>query len=236
MTSQEQHVDVGAYVLGVLDDAEASRFEAHLNYCAVCSQEFDSLAGLTPILAEFAQSAPDVQSLISRPSEGMLDNLIDEVAARRSKGRRRRLYLVAAAAALIIGGPVAATAVTSSDEPAKNPTQVALASGERHSGTDPDTKVKADVGLEDKAWGTHVGLRLANLKGPLKCDLVAISKTGEEQVLTTWSVPKWGYGINGRPALEVSGGAAMKSAEIDRLEVRTLKGDRLVSIPVEARA
>jgi hypothetical protein len=233
VTSQEQHVDVGAYVLGVLDDADASRFEAHLQYCAVCSQEFDSLAGLTPILAEFAQSAPDVQSLVARPSEGLLDNLIGEVAAKRSQGKRRRLYLVAAAAALIIAGPAVATVVTSDDGAGKAPSQSVIA-GDVHSRTDPDTKVQADVGVQDKDWGAKVGLRLSNLKGPLKCDLVAISKTGEEQVVTTWSVPNWGYGINGRPPLEVTGGAAMKSAEIDRFEVRTLKGDRLVSVPVKA--
>lgn len=232
MTSQEQHVDVGAYVLGVLDAEETSRFEAHLKYCTVCSQEFDSLAGLAPILAEFAQSAPDVESLLSSPGEWMLDNLVDEVAARRTRSKRRRLYLVAAAAALIIGGPLVATAVTSDSDPGQPPPASVLATGDLHDGADPDTRVQASVALEDKAWGTRIGLRLAKVRGPLRCDLVAVSKSGEEQVVTTWSVPAWGYGIDGRPPLEVSGGAAMKTADIDRLEVRTLKGDRLVTIPV----
>lgn len=238
MTSPEQHVDVGAYVLGVLDPADASHFEAHLNYCAICAAEFDALAGLEPILAEFAQSAPDVESLTLRPSETMLDTLVGEVAAKRRQGKRRRLYLVAAAAALIVGGPLGTALVTSSGSDSgevRTTAQQVLQDGTRHSHTDPDTKVKAVVGLEDKAWGTSVALRLGGVKGPLKCDLVAVSTKGEEETVSTWAVPPWGYGLNGRPDLVIAGGAAMKSADIDRLEVRIHdEGDRLVSVPVKA--
>lgn len=230
MTSREQHVDVGAYVLGVLDPADASQFEAHLNYCSTCQAEFDTLSGLEPVLAEFARSAPDVQSLTLRPSQSMLDNLVGEVSAKRRQGKRRNLFLVAAAAVLIIGGPMGAAAISSDSGPGQTTAQVALAQGKQHHKTDPDTKVKALVGLQEKAWGTQVGLRLGGLKGPKKCDLVAISKTGEEQVISSWSVPDLGYGVDGRPSLEMAGGAAMKPADIDRLEVRTLDGDRLVSV------
>ncbi|MDF9814968.1 zf-HC2 domain-containing protein [Streptomyces sp. SPB162] len=46
MTSpQGQHADVGAYALGLLDDADATRFETHLAGCASCMGELDELAG-----------------------------------------------------------------------------------------------------------------------------------------------------------------------------------------------
>ena len=53
--------------------------------------------------------------------------------------------------------------------------------------------------MEPKAWGTHTVLELKNVKGPQKCSLIAVSKTGEEEVVTSWSVPKWGYGIEDSP-------------------------------------
>ncbi len=35
------HADVGAYLLGALDDAEMSRFEEHLAGCEECGRELD---------------------------------------------------------------------------------------------------------------------------------------------------------------------------------------------------
>lgn len=120
-----------------------------------------------------------------------------------------RPWLVAAAAALIIGGPVAAVMATG-----------------------------GGTSVEPTAWGTHTVLELKNVKGPRKCRLVAVSKTGEEEVVTSWSVPKWGYGIadsthpTARYPLYVHGGAAMDRADIDHFEARTFDGARLVSVGV----
>ena len=45
--------------------------------------------------------------------------------------------------------------------------------------TDATTKVSATVAMEAKAWGTDAALELTNVKGPLKCSLIAVSKKGE---------------------------------------------------------
>lgn len=45
-------MDVGAYLLGALDDAEMSAFEDHLAGCAECGRHLDELAGLLPVLDE----------------------------------------------------------------------------------------------------------------------------------------------------------------------------------------
>lgn len=116
------------------------------------------------------------------------------------------MYLVAAAAALIIGGPVVAVVATGGGDSGSNqaadphPTSPAEDAFFHHmtekvQATDPVTKVDATVGTEKKAWGTHAVLELNNVTGPEKCSLIAVSKTGEEEVVTSWSVPKWGYGI-----------------------------------------
>ena len=39
MRSLERHRDVGAYALGVLDEAEAFRFEDHLMECPQCAAQ-----------------------------------------------------------------------------------------------------------------------------------------------------------------------------------------------------
>jgi hypothetical protein len=244
------HDAAGAYVLGILDDAEASAFEAHLAGCALCSAHLDEFAGMEPMLAMLAEApgAHPVPHVPAQPAPQLLDGLVDEVARKRAQRRRRSRYLIAAAAVLVIGGPVIAVVTTGDDRsgtPAEaagpHPTSPAEDAFFNHMteklrGTDPRTRVDATVGMEAKAWGTHTVLRLKNVKGPQKCSLIAVSKSGEEEVVTSWSVPKWGYGIensthkSAKYPLYVHGGAAMDRNEIDHFEVRTFDGDRLVEI------
>ncbi|MEV1020877.1 zf-HC2 domain-containing protein [Streptomyces sp. NPDC050264] len=249
------HEAVGAYALGILDDAESSAFEAHLATCERCAAQLEEFAGMEPMLAALAdlparRDAPAVrqvgESLAAAPSSRLADSLLGEVARRRAKKRRRGLYLVAAAAALIIGGPLTVMAVTdgggttgSVAEP--HPTSPAEDAffhhmDEKVQATDATTKVSATIGMEKKAWGTHTVLQLKNVKGPLKCSLVAVAKNGERETVTTWAVPKWGYGIASSPhesakyPLYVHGGAAFDRNQIARFEVETLDGKRLVEV------
>lgn len=246
------HDAAGAYVLGLLDDAEAAAFEAHLAGCARCAAHLDEFAGLEPMLAMLAESPATVPGarplphVPAPPAPRMLGDLVDEVAAKRARRTRRNRYLVAAAAVLIIGGPVVAatatgggsTSVEAADPHPTSPAEDAffLHMKEKVRATDPVTAVDATIGMEPKAWGTHTVLELKNVTGPQKCRLVAVSKTGEEEVVTSWAVPKWGYGIKGstHPAasypLYVHGGAAMARGDIDHFEVRTFDGERLVSV------
>ena len=243
MTMHEQesvHDAVGAYVLGVLDDADATAFEMHLAGCEICAAHLEDFSGMEPMLAMLAEApapAPPQSNVVNLPgmrnmqppgwmdtppprpvpvvpgppSPKVLNGLLDEVAAKRAAKRRRGMYLVAAAAALIIGGPAVAVVVTSDDpgttQATGEPRSASPAEDAFHhitdkvQATDASTKVSATVGMEKKAWGTHTVLELKNVKGPLKCNLIAVSKTGEEEIVTSWAVPTWGYGIpNGTTA------------------------------------
>ncbi|QNP63553.1 anti-sigma factor family protein [Streptomyces genisteinicus] len=271
MTRYEQesvHDAVGAYVLGVLDEADASAFEAHLAGCDLCAARLDEFSGMEPMLAMLADAPPAAAPpqgdpwgmagaadfppprpapvVPASPSPRVLDGLLDEVAVKRAAKRRRGMYLLAACAALIIGGPAVAVVVTADDTRSSraadpHPTSPAEDAFFHHmeekvEGSDATTRVSAVVGLEKKGWGTHTVLELKNVKGPLKCSLVAVSTTGEEEVVTSWAVPEWGYGIEDSPheaarnPLYVHGGAAMDRDEIDRFEVRTFDGTRLVEV------
>ncbi|SDK68813.1 anti-sigma factor family protein [Streptomyces indicus] len=249
------HETVGAYALGILDDAEATAFEAHLAGCDFCAAQLDELAGMEPMLAALAdlpqQPLRDPgavrqvgEQLSTQPSPRLLDNLVGEVAQKRAMKRRRGFYLVAAAAALIIGGPLAVVAVndgggtTTPHAHSTSPAEDAFFHHmeKKFTATDADTDVTATVGVEKKGWGTHTVLELKNVKGPLKCSLIAVGKNGEEETVTSWAVPERGYGIEGSTdkwasnPLYVHGGAALEPEEIDRFEVRTFEGKKLVDV------
>lgn len=97
-----EHETVGAYALGILDDAEATAFEAHLATCEWCAQQLDELAGMEPMMAALADlpgtGTPAVaESLTVKPSARLSEKLVDEVAERRASKRRRNFYLVGTA-------------------------------------------------------------------------------------------------------------------------------------------
>ncbi len=230
MTSPpEDHVDVGAYVLGVLDAADRAAFEEHLANCPQCAEQVAELGVLEPILADYR--AAGGAGTAPRPDDALLGRLVGEVTAARRRTRSRRLVLVAAAAVLVVGGP-AVTAVVTADSSAHPPQTIA----QQFTATDASTGARATVGVERKQWGSQISLQLSNIQGPLNCDLIAVSRTGEQQTVTTWSVPPAGYGASGTAdSLRTTGGAGLQPKEIDHFEVRTLDGRQLlVSVPAQA--
>ncbi|MEV6834141.1 zf-HC2 domain-containing protein [Streptomyces sp. NPDC051133] len=242
-----EHETVGAYALGILDDAEATAFEAHLAGCEWCAQQLDELAGMEPMLAALADlpgsgSTPAIgESLSARPSPRLAEKLVDEVAEKRAMKRRRSFYMIAAAAALIIAGPLAAVAMNSGSDGGGQVTassaQTTFASlPDKKSATDPSSQISATVAMAPKVWGTQAVLELKNAKGPLKCSLVLVAKNGQRVTMSSWSVPKWGYGIpNGKTPeskepLYIGGAAAFQPNEIDHFEVVTFDGKKLVQV------
>ncbi|MBP2474389.1 hypothetical protein JOF53_003261 [Crossiella equi] len=221
------HTDVGAYVLGVLDAQEAEAFEAHLLTCQTCQAELKSLSRLPDLLDELKGGYPAETPAEPTPG-GQLPQLLDELAARRR--RRRIVTWVAAAAATIaiVAGPVVTAMLTSS-----NPAAVAFPEeAKRLTATDPGgTSIEAT--LTERGWGSDVVMALKGVKGPQKCELVAVSKTGQEFTVNSWIVPERGYGVPANPnALMMRGGAAVKPGEISKLVVRTLDKQTLVSMDV----
>lgn len=244
-----EHETVGAYALGILDDVEATAFEAHLATCEWCAQQLDELAGMEPMLAALADlpgsGTPAIgESLSAKPSPRVVNKLVDEVAERRAQKRRRSFYMVAAAAALIIGGPFAAVAASGGESGGSGDTNTTLAATpakslfdgieDKVSATDPTTGVSATVALAKKDWGTESVLELKNVKGPLKCSLIFIGENGERVTASNWSVPAWGYGLadgkteKAKNPLYIVGGASFVPDEMKGFEVMTLDGDVLV--------
>ncbi|WP_051970662.1 zf-HC2 domain-containing protein [Kitasatospora azatica] len=223
----DRHLDAGAYVLGLLDEPDRTAFEEHLAGCSRCRREVDQLGGLEPLLAEYAASGAEPVE----PSPRLLDALLDEVAATRRRGRVRRRWLVAVAAALVLGGPAVTAAVMEASPAPAPPAAVAVVS---HGATGP-TGANATIGVAPKAWGSAITLTLGGVTGPRSCDLVAVSTTGAQQTVTSWTVPDAGYTVRGNtvPQLTTAGGVGFQPGEISHFEVRDLAtGQILVSVPV----
>ncbi|MFJ5030840.1 anti-sigma factor family protein [Streptomyces sp. NPDC088560] len=244
-----EHETVGAYALGILDDAEATAFEAHLAGCEWCAQQLDELAGMEPMLAALADlpgsgSTPSIgDSLSAKPTPRLVERLVDEVAEKRAQKRRRSFYMIAAAAALIIAGPLAAVAANSGGSgggqvTASSAQTTFSAMADKQSATDASSGASATIGTEQKDWGTQAVLELKNVKGPLKCSLVAVAKNGQRVTMSSWSVPDWGYGIpdakteESKKPLYIGGATAFKPNEIDHFEVVTFDGKKLVQVGV----
>ncbi|MBO2450295.1 zf-HC2 domain-containing protein [Actinomadura barringtoniae] len=178
----------------------------------------------------------------SAPPPGVIDLL--ERRRRAERRHRRGTYLIGsvAAAALLATGLTVGSAIGGGDggtggDHNHTPAQALVIWGERHNGSDAKTGASGLVGLESKGWGTHVGLELRGVHGPLKCKLEAVSKTGVRDTVTTWAVPNKGYGVPGQPnPLIVHGGTAIPRQDLARFEVRIdnggTDGGQLLSIPL----
>jgi hypothetical protein len=219
------HVDVGAYSLGLLEDRDKAVFEAHLATCSSCSAELstltpvaDLLKGLEPVeLPGDAEAAQAPADLLRRRAEA-------------SRRRRRWQIAVGAAACVAALGGGLAIGIAATSHHAQG--TVAL-TGQLHTATDPATGVTGTVGLVPKTWGTQVTLDLAHVRGPVECQLIAVSKTGELKVVGGWFVPAPGDGVPGHPAhLLVQGSTAIQLGGLARFEVRVVQGQTLLTIPV----
>ncbi|MEO3800600.1 zf-HC2 domain-containing protein [Nonomuraea sp. B1E8] len=240
MTSRVEHTDVGAYALGLLEEDDRFAFEAHLLGCPACRSELADLAGVASVLHGIGPLPEDLRP----PSSGDLTGQGDVVGRlRRKKAAHRRQRKgtfavgMAAAVTLVAGGLTIGTQLSAGEPPvaqgeAENmgPAEQFFAGGTPIEGEGVGG-VTGGLVVESKAWGTHAALKLAGVKGPLECELISVGKKGERRVMTGWSVPPAGYGVPGSPdPLYMHGGSATPLKDVDRFEVVTSTGRKLLTI------
>jgi hypothetical protein len=214
MRSLERHRDVGAYALGVLDEAEAFRFEDHLMECPRCAAEVTEFGPTTRQLMLYRRATPRFVHPMAQPGPRMLDRLLAEVAARRRAGRRRMLFGLAASVVIAVSVPgVAMMARGSAEEPV------------RIAATDARSGVWAQVTVEDKASGSQVELKVKDAAGPRSCHLVIVGRDGTEETATSWNGP----GHDTHPSTMMAS-SSKHPDETARYEVRSASGEVLVRL------
>ncbi|MEU6769756.1 zf-HC2 domain-containing protein [Streptomyces sp. NPDC046759] len=214
MRSLERHRDVGAYALGVLDEAEAFRFEDHLLECPQCAAQVTEFGPATRQLLLYRRATPRFVHPMAQPGPRLLDRLLGEVAQRHRARRRRLLYGLAASVVLAVVGP-GVVAFAGHAEPAAHVTAA----------TDPKTGVWAEVTADDGDSGSRLVLRVKDGTGPHACRLVVVGRDGSEQTAGTWMEPGQGAGT-----FTALGSSTMHPGEIARYDVRTTDGQHLVSV------
>ena len=212
MRSLERHRDVGAYALGVLDAADAFRFEDHLGECPQCAMQIRELAPTTRSLWAYAQVTPRTVNPTTQPGPALLDRLLDNVHSARRSGRRKWLCAVAAVLVSAVAGPAVAVFVEGEG-----------ADGERIAATDPGTGVWAEVTTQNRVWGSDVNLLVKEVSDHRPCELVVVGRDGSEETVLSWQAD------GGKPR-PIQGSAAMHPDEITQYEVRTSGGKRLVTL------
>jgi hypothetical protein len=223
-----EHTDVAAYSLGLLEQQDRQAFEAHLTECPACKAELAELSGMSELLS----GVGPVEVTDEQPDETAVVDLVHRRAATQRRRARWRTALAAAAGIVLLAGGVAVGIATGSHQSTPAATNVALA-GQRHTATDAATGVHGTVGLVSKPWGTQVTFDLSRVHGPLECELVAVSKTGQQRVIVGWMVPTHGYGVPGHPAhLILEGGTSIKQNDLSHINVDVVHGRTLLSIPI----
>jgi hypothetical protein len=223
-----EHTDVGAYSMGLLEEQDRLAFEDHLAGCPSCAAELAELFPMAALLRDVEPVGP-----ADEPADTTVTELIRRRAMRQRRRSRWQVALGAAAGIVLIAGGIAvgvAAAPRHNGPAAPPPPAVA---GQLHSATDPGTGVAGTVGLVAKAWGTQVTLDLSKVHGPLECELIAVSRTGERRVVTGWLVPAPGDGVPGHPAhLVIGGGTSIPRNDLTRVDVDVVNGRTLLTIPV----
>jgi hypothetical protein len=106
------HEDIGAYVLGALDEESARRVARHLKDCPECAAAHAELAGL-PALLDLAvvTGATDEEPLPPAIEERLLDRFARENVTEPSRRRRWRPRLAIALPSALVGAALAAAAL-----------------------------------------------------------------------------------------------------------------------------
>ncbi|MFI9009000.1 anti-sigma factor family protein [Actinosynnema sp. NPDC053489] len=241
MTSLPNHVDVAAYVLGVLDEDEVDAFENHLAQCRRCALDLRDFAQLPDLLDEADANGMLRANAGERPDGRSVRAMLDSVSETRAR-KRRTVALLAAAAAVVL---VVLTAVVSvnvaapSDPVAASagpsvPEQTNLAKGSPDSSgvisrTDPTTGVSARLAAGPEPWGTSLQVEVKGAKGPARCELVAKSRTGEAVVVGSWLAAA---SDTGKDPVTLQGSVGLRWHEIAEFVVRdTREGATLVRLP-----
>jgi predicted anti-sigma-YlaC factor YlaD len=226
MRCHDLRPDLGAYVVGALEPGERARLEAHLEGCPGCRDELAELAGLPGLLSHL--TAAEVEAGPPEPSAGSLDRMIAEFDVRRRRDTRRHRLLAVAAAAVVVAGAGSATAVLMNRQPTTaNPVAGRLVA--TASARDATTHVAATAWLRTTAWGTSVQLRLTGVPADVHCKLIAVATDGHRESGGSWEASYTG-------TANVTSTVSVAPADIRSLDIQTLAGRPLVTVPVHPAA
>jgi hypothetical protein len=236
------HPDVAAFALGLVDEFAASAFAEHLFSCAGCTAE---LAALRPVVARLAtvaryavplddasrQPTAIAPAAAVTPATGLTRPVVSEPARdaarrerrpHRSRSSRLLLPLAATVGLLAAGGALTVEELRLTPAPEIN-RDAAGAPVRQVAVRDPRTLARGEMVLTATPSGTDVSLSLSDVGGPRTCRLLAVGPTGELTVLSTWRVPRSGFGTSAQPdPMRLSVSTGLRGDDLARLVVQSV--------------
>jgi hypothetical protein len=205
VTTAPDHLDVAAYVLGILDAEEVEAFENHLTECRRCALDLRDFAVVPDLIDEADAGGMLRGTAPERPDGKSVRVMLDAVSARR---KRRRWFVAqgvaAAAAGIVAVTAVVTTLVVGNDDgsnqaagPATNTTtsQTPVANNSTDSSMkvqqqDPNSGVFTKITASDEPWGTSMDIEVSGMSGPSRGALVAVGRAGRVAQVTSWYAPE----------------------------------------------
>jgi len=212
---------IGAFLLGKLDEGERTAMQAHLDGCLVCQAE---VRELEPVVAALADAAPDrIDEDLQPPGdleELTLSPILGEI--HRARRRRRRFLWSPLAAAAICVVVISLAGFTWLLEPAVafvEPVPFSVAPG-----------MEVEGHLIKHDWGTEIRLVVSRSRDGQTHRVTLVSEHGERVNAGTF------IGV-GDKQLRCTFNAALLREDADRLEVRTPGGELVffAKLPEEPR-
>src|SRR5215211_7180100 len=224
MTPPEEHhryrEQIGAYLLGKLDEGERKAMQRHLNSCPVCQAE---VRELEPVVAALADASPDRIDEAPWPpgdlEELTLAPILGEIHRARRRRRRFRWSALAAAAIFVVAIGLAGFTWLLEPAVALEPLSFSVAPG-----------MEVEGHLIEHDSGTEIRLVVSGLRDGQTYRVTLVSEDGERVNAGTF------IGI-GDKALRYTFHAALLRKDADRLEVRTAGGELVffAKLPEEPR-
>jgi Putative zinc-finger len=224
MTPPEEHhryrEQIGAFLLGKLDEGERKAMQTHLNSCPVCQAE---VRELEPVVGALADASPDRIDEAPWPpgdlEELTLAPILGEIHRARRRRRRFRWSALAAAAIFVVAIGLAGFTWLLEPAVALEPLSFSVAPG-----------MEVEGHLIEHDSGTEIRLVVSGLRDGQTYRVTLVSEDGERINAGTF------IGI-GDKQLRYTFNAALLRKDADRLEVRTAGGELVffAKLPEEPR-
>ncbi|GGM69060.1 hypothetical protein GCM10011609_00870 [Lentzea pudingi] len=241
MTTAPDHLDVAAYVLGILDADEVEAFENHLTECRRCALDLRDFAVVPDLIDEADAGGMLRGTAPERPDGKSVRVMLDAVAARR----KRRRWFVAQGVAAAAAGIVAVTAVvtslvvggkdngTNQAAPSTTTSQTRVANNSPDSSMkvqqeDPNSGVGTKITASDEASGTAMDIEISGMAGPGRGSLVAVGRAGRVAQVTSWYAPEPVAGD--KKTIKLAANVAMRWHEIATFRIVDENGKTLLEV------
>lgn len=235
-------LDIGAFVMGSLDEEDTRRVREHVARCVRCRAEYDELAGLPVLLARLTEA--EAQACGIAATGVAPGRLLAAAGERVHRARRLRVLAAAAAAFLVLLAGTAGWALADGDDSstrAAPPSATATPSvpppasplptgppGRTVRASDAASGAGAELRYAATAWGSDVDLRLTGVKPGTLCRLDVYGTDGRAETASSWQVPATGYGSQE----QIRGSTSIEIGDIAGFAVHAIEDDtRLLEIP-----